>query len=170
MKLSDFPLEKQLLSVHDWIKSADQKISIAFALINGILIAVSIPLTKIILANISLITQPLLFILLSEFIILYTISEIYALRALIPKITSEDSKSSLLFFGSIATLTSSQYKERIAKLSAMQLQNDYISQITICSEIALKKHSRLTGSLLSFAFAIFFLIVFLTAFLAQIPA
>lgn len=168
MRLSDFPLEKQLLSVHDWIKSADQKISITFALINGVLIAISIPLVKLIFANISLLNQPLLFILLVESVVLYILSEVFVLRALIPKVTSKDSKNSVLFFGSIAFLEPAEYRQKIAKLSKKQLEDDYISQITISSEIALKKHSRLTVALLTFSISILFVSAFLAIFLTQI--
>jgi len=168
MKLSEFPLEKQLHTVHDWIKSADQKISVAFALINGVLVAISIPLAKLIFANLSLLSHPPLFILLAEFVTLYIMSEIFVLRALIPKVSSDYSKNSLLFFGSVASLKPTEYRKKIEKLSKKQLEDDFVSQITTSSEIALKKHVRLTASLVTFSLSILFMSVFLVILLTQI--
>lgn len=164
MNISHFNLDKQLDRVHEWIKSADQKVSIAFAVENGVIIALSVPVIRLISNNVTLITNPFVFILLVEAIALFIIAEIYAISALIPQIKPRNIGSNV-YFGSISGKTFEEYKKEIGSTSKSEHTNDMLNQIVVSAEIASKKHNFLRASLMFFSVAVFMSLLFFLSFL-----
>jgi hypothetical protein len=146
MKVSQFNLEKQLDRVHEWIRSADQKISIAFAVENGIIIALSVPVINILLLHPKILESPVIFVLLCETIILLLVAELYAITALIPNVRPRK-LGSIVYFGSISNQDYKSYGKSIRSYTRKELEDDLLNQVTISSEIAYKKHNYLKASL-----------------------
>ncbi len=163
MKTKEFDLSKQLDRVHEWIKSADQKISITFAVENGVIIALSVPLIATISSHLSLITIPIIFILTTEVVSLFLIAGVYAIFALLPNIKPR-SLDSIIYFGSIKNRTYTEYGTQIKSNTVRMFNNDMLNQISISSEIAFKKHNYLKASLYYFMTAIVMTILFYIIF------
>lgn len=161
MKISQFNLEKQLDRVHDWIKSADQKISISFAIINGVSLAFIIPTSKIIIDHTTYLTSYAFTISLIEALVFLAIAEVCSLLALFPRLKSKLSSKSILYFGSICNMSSKEFKERIRSETSNDLHDDYINQLVISSQICSIKHHQLKNAIQAFVVSLIFMFILL---------
>ena len=144
MKQKD--LEKQLVRVHDWIKSVDQKISVALVLEIGIVALLSRPMTAM-LSELypSVSTSQALLAALIIFLFGYAVFK--AVWALKPRTKMPKRMTSLIFFESIAGMSLKDYSKKVTKLSVSDYEEDLKSQIHISSVIARTKHRSLAMSL-----------------------
>lgn len=161
MKHSEYPLTAQLNTVHDWIKSADQKIGISFAVINGVALAFIIPSSKIIIENTEYLTNFIFFISLIEVLVFLAIGELCAVLALFPRLKSKVPAKSLLYFGSLATMTPPELRKIIKNTSIKELEDDYVNQLIVSSQISSTKHAQLKNAIQAFIVALIFMFIFL---------
>ncbi len=146
-------LEKSLLRVHDWIKSVDQKISIALVLEAGVLAILMKPTYSLFMRLHP--TQGWQIIsLLTISIVVFGAAMLKALIALAPRLRPPRSGSSVLYFGTIAKMDAKTYSKKVKKLKSGEYEDDLISQIYISSVIAQKKHKALADSLYSMVFSL----------------
>jgi len=139
-------LENNLLIVHEWIKVADQKVSI-FLAFQGIVLTMLFPGTfSWVVQNISCFN--FIFIILSIGLIL--IGFYKSISAIIPRLTKDDKKKSITYFGDIAKFDLAKFREAVKKISKEQYEDELIEQIHISSRIAIKKYSQFRGAIFYF--------------------
>ena len=139
-------LENNLDRVHEWIKSADQKISIWLAFQGIFLTIVAQPIVNI-LKSIKHIDLRTVIFLISLILISYSLYK--TISAMSPRIKSNKHRS-LLYFGDIGSISIKKYKSKLKNYSDDDLINDLILQIHISSKIAIKKHKKFNTSLILF--------------------
>jgi hypothetical protein len=161
MKITSYPYQEQLNKIHGWIKSADQKTSISFAVINGVSLAFIIPTSKIIIDHTAYLGNYVFVTSLVGTLVLLSISEFCTLMALFPRITSKLSSKSILYFGSISNMTPEELSAQIKNTTPATLVDDYVNQIIISSQICVAKHSHLKNSVQSFIISLIFMFTFL---------
>jgi hypothetical protein len=142
-------LEASLLRVNEWIKAVDQKISIALVFEVGVITIISKP-TYSALVTYSRHNDTTLMLALAASAIVFACSLIWAIFALRPHIKSPQPSSSLIFFGSVASLSLKKFNVAVKKATGSSYSQDLTEQIHINSGIALKKHMLLSQSLLIF--------------------
>lgn len=146
-------LEKSLLRVHEWIKSVDQKISIALVLEAGILVILLKP-TYSFLMRIQPSQGLYITVLLVTALVLFGMAIIKAIVALAPRLRPPKDTSSILYFGSIAELDLKSFSKKVKKLKSTEYSDDLIHQIHVSSAIARKKHTALADSLYLMVFSL----------------
>ena len=149
-------LELMLNRVHDWIKAADQKVSI-FLAFQGVVLAIlfsnfsSRELTDI------LILSYLEFVLLMLSVILFSLSVYKSISAIIPRLTKDKSQRSLTYFGDIAQFEFNKYSDILKTANNSIYRSDLIDQIYISSKICTYKHAEFSDAIISFILAIILL-------------
>lgn len=153
-------LEATLTRVQDWIKSADQKVSILFA-VEGLFITLIFPSsvlwTKSILQEghcLSLLTG-----ISGVVVLLFSLYKVSV--AITPRLHRKGDAKSLLYFGDISKRKLADFKEKIKKLTPEEYDEQLAEQVHTSSRIATSKHEHLRDSLLAFMLA---LVLLLTSF------
>jgi hypothetical protein len=144
MKKED--LENNLIRVQDWIKSADQKVSIWLAF-QGIFLTIIIQYIANKIKNVKYFDFNILLFLTS--ITLIGLSIYKAALVIVPRIKNGKHKS-ILYFGDIGSISLNDYENIIKKYSEADFERDLISQIHISSKIAKRKHEEFRDSLILF--------------------
>lgn len=150
-------LEKVLNRIHEWIRAADQKISI-FLAFEGIIISIlSIPTINWIGKNYSNFNNTnLILLIVSLFLFIYGF--IKTVIALGPVLKNKNSRH-FTYFGNIANFELKEYKSLLNKVSREDYKDELQEQIFISSKIANRKHIYFGDSLILFYLAIIFLIL-----------
>ena len=158
-------LEKNLTRVQEWIKAADQKISILFAFEGVMITLFSVPIFQwlgshwFLFSFLSTLTCVASFFLLSW-------GFIKLIFSLAPQISRTYDKKSLIFFGDIAKVSLQEYSVAVDEMTEVQYREDLIEQIFTSSQIALIKHKSFKESLYFFVWGVFMLAVtYLSSFL-----
>lgn len=154
MKKED--LENNLLRVQEWIKSADQKVSIWLAF-QGIFLTIIIQYIANKIRHVKHFDINILLFLTSVTLLGFSIYK--AALVIVPRIKNGKHKS-LLYFGDIGSLSLSDYENRIKKYSEVDFEKDLISQIHISSKIAKRKHEEFRDSLILFIVGSVLLVLF----------
>lgn len=146
-----------LTRTDDWIRAADQKVSI-FLAFQGVVLTILIPVLA------SWIKENYLIISCWQFYILgvgtaMVIAGIFkSTLAVIPRLKNKSHKKSILYFGHIAQFDLADYKKKISEISDDQYLDEVISQTYVLSIIALKKHQHFRGSILLFLIGLLLLL------------
>jgi hypothetical protein len=142
-------LESNLSRVHEWIKAADEKVSIWIAF-QGIIITIATPYfsSQIVPKMIehSCITIGLSF-LGAAFL---AISLYKSISAIIPRLKTKAGKKSVIYFGHIAGMSLAEYENALNVYTEQEYEQDLRKQIHISSQIALRKHKEFRASILTF--------------------
>ena len=138
-------LTKNLQRVHEWIKSADMKVSI-FLAFEGVILNFLIPEIKLFYSNHSNNELYIFTALLVASSVLYSYSICKLIFALISRTQPGRYKQSLSFFGDIAKQSLKEYKLQIENAGKKDIENDLIVQTHTSSIIATKKHSAFRDS------------------------
>ena len=146
-------LEKSLLRVHEWIKSVDQKISIALVLEAGILVILLKP-TYSFLMRIQPSQGVFITVLIISALVLFGMAIIKAIVALAPRLRPPKDTSSVLYFGSIAQIDLKSFSKKVRKMKSGDYTQDLTQQIHVSSTIARKKHRALADSLYLMVFSL----------------
>jgi hypothetical protein len=151
-------LQKNLERVHEWIRSADQKVSI-FLAFEGVVLSFLIPEIKSFYTNhpnsgLKFFTTLLI---ISSAIYFYSICKL--LFALISRTQPKQHKPSLSFFGDIAKETLKDYRRQTQNAKSEDIEDDFIIQIHVSSVIATKKHSAFITSIKLFAYSMAILVL-----------
>jgi len=142
-------LENNLNRVHEWIRAADQKVSI-FLAFQGVVITFLFP--KLLswsprsLGSIS--WASILALLAGLIFLLYGL--IKSVCALIPRLKKKTKGESFIYFGDIAEMNFGYFKKGLAKLDGKDYENELIKQIYISAKIAKTKHQQFGDSIISF--------------------
>lgn len=162
-------LEANLTRIQDWIKSADQKISIWFAF-QGVFITLITPyfLTKTFFVRLLTFCSSQIFILVTGFgFIAYGIFN--SASALVPRLKNNTGKKSMIYFGDITSLNLDDFKKELNSYSESDYEEDLKRQIYISSKISSKKHKLFRNSIISFFVGILILgLLFLMMILERI--
>lgn len=151
-------LETSFSRINDWIKAVDQKISIALVFEIGVLALIAKPTYGRItleISGIGLKTETLILITAE----LLALSVLWAIFALKPHTGRKKEGSSLTFFGSIAGMSLTTFKNRMRSVTEAQYKTDLTEQIHINSGIAHKKHRLLSQSLTLFVIGMLFWLI-----------
>jgi len=162
-------LEENLIRVQDWIKSADEKISIWLAF-QGVFITLMAPYLFAQTFFVRLLTfcLPQILILVSGLVFIgYGIFN--AVSALVPRLKNSTGKKSLIYFGDISSLNLEEFKKELKLYSQSDYEEDLKKQIYISSKISSKKHKLFRDSIISFFIGILILaLLFLMMILGRI--
>ena len=140
--LKNDELERILNRVHEWIRSADQKISI-FLAFEGILVILVAPSVVKCLQFTVHACHPLYFLLLciGTGLILYSLYKMI-FEALMPRVSHTLTTRSVLFFGDIASFKLADYHKLLEEIDDNEMNADFVSQIHASSIIASLKHTK----------------------------
>jgi hypothetical protein len=140
--LKNDELEKILNRVHEWIRSADQKISI-FLAFEGILVTLLAPSLMGWLRFAVRACRPFSFLLLcvGTGLIFYSFYKMI-FEALMPRVSHALTARSVLFFGDIASFKLLEYQKRVEEINDDEMKTDFVSQIHVSSVIASAKHAK----------------------------
>ena len=140
-------LESILNRIHDWIKAADQKVSIFFAF-QSIVVTLMVSNISALFSGVIYKIPLLLIILLAFSIFLMFYGCFKSLQALIPRLKYSDTNKSLIYFGDIAKLDFNDYNKAINNMNDKDYSEELIKQIYVSSRIATKKHEHFRDSLI----------------------
>jgi len=141
-------IENNLNRVHEWIKAADQKVSILFAL-EGIIITF-IFTDVVIWVKRTIETGRCYSVIVGiggGILLLFSVYK--AVVAIMPRIKRKNNGGSLLYFGDIAKMKLSVFKERTRKVSKEKYEEQLLEQIHASSVIAASKYTHLKDSIWS---------------------
>ncbi len=146
-------IESILNRIHDWIKSADQKVSI-FLGFQGVILAVLLQKTinTPTLFIRDYLNLPVVFLYIGTFVLLYSLYK--SIMALFPRLKKDSNTKSISYFGDIAKLELNDYRKDVNATSDENYIDDLISQIHISSKIADKKHRYFAEAIILFTIAI----------------
>ncbi len=154
-------LKENLFIIQDWIKSADQKVSIWFAF-QGIFLTFIMGYFFDFLSSLSDKVLPfknMFVLLILSILVLIGFSAYKSICVIFPRIKN-NSKKSLLYFGDIGNMTKKEFNYRLKNYSEKDYKKDLISQIHISSLIATKKHKNFRDSIIYFAIGFVLLLVY----------
>lgn len=124
--------QRELDRVSEWIRAADAKVSIVAAIDIGMLAAVATAAASsgppLALATIAIVLGG----------VFPAISLALASRALLPQLVP--SSKSLIFFGTVAGLSTAEYESQLSKRTEEDYLRDLVAQSHINSTIATSKH------------------------------
>ena len=144
--MKDEELEKSLARVHEWIRSVDQKISIALVLEAGVLVILMKP-TYTFFMRLHPSPGVLVVVLLVATMVLFGAAMLKAVIALAPRLRPPKSTKSVLYFGSIATMELKAFSRKVKRAKKDDYATDLIQQIHVSSVISQRKHQALADSL-----------------------
>lgn len=153
-------LEQTLDRINEWIRAADQKISI-FLAFQGVFLALLAPefirwtITVLIASSWSF-----FFMILTLVFLIAAIGK--SIEALASRLRGE--KESLIYFGDIAKFELQNYKEKLDNMTAINYRDQLIEQIHTVAKISLKKHKDFRVSIALFALGVFTLAISLSIY------
>jgi hypothetical protein len=151
-------LETNLKRVHEWIVAADQKVSI-FLAFQGVLLTLLFPnifsWTKNNFYNFSY--YNLLFLIIGIFLTIYSLYK--STSAIIPRVTKDGNKKSIIYFGDIAKFNLKDFKKATKETNNDEYEIELVEQIHISSKIATKKHSQFRDAIFTLFAGIILLII-----------
>lgn len=142
-------LENSLNRVHEWIRAADQKVSI-FLAFQGVVITIIFPKVISWVSNrfSSLSWFGILVILIG--FVCFLCGLIKSACALIPRLNKKTKERSLTYFCDIAKMDLNDFKKEIAALDEKGYENELVKQIHISAKIAKTKHEQFRDSIVIF--------------------
>jgi hypothetical protein len=147
--LSKNDLETNLERVHEWIKAADQKVSIFLAFQGVVLTLLFASIFSWATENLKTLPCKRLLLFVSGTILIgYSIYK--STSAIIPRLAKDKKKKSITYFGDIAKFDFGDFKRAIKETSADEYQNELIRQIHISSKIAARKHYQFRDAIFLF--------------------
>lgn len=157
-------LENNLNRVHEWIRTADQKVGI-FLAFQGVVITIVIPkvMNWIFIELRILSWLDILVILIGLVLLFYGL--IKSVCALIPRLNKNTKEKSPIYFGDIAEMNLSDFKRELTELNEKGYEDELIKQIHISARIAKTKHRQFRDSSISFLLGLAilgFVYIFLT--------
>lgn len=151
-------LESNLVRVHEWIRAADQKVSI-FLAFQGVVLTIIFPaVSSWVLVNVKNFSYTILVILTTAFVLIgYSIYK--SASAIIPRLAKDEKQKSITYFGDIAKFELENFKKNIKQMSTEEYENELIEQIHISSKIASRKHIQFRDAIFIFFGGMFLLAI-----------
>ncbi len=150
--------EKILDRIHEWIRSADQKVSI-FLAFQGVTVTFVFPnleIFKKILSIQNYTFQIFVSIFFMIGFVLVVLGIFKSLFAIIPRVKKKTNKS-LMYFGAIAEMGLSEYRKYINGADEHKYHDEIVDQIYFSSGIAQKKHILFSDAVISYITGFIFL-------------
>ncbi len=148
-------LEISLGRIHEWIRAADQKVSILLAF-QGVLATIAAPRLFDLITEAVRDYHPLSFLALAVACYFSFDSFLKIFHALVPNIHNGHLRRSITFFGDISSFSLQEYQQRLDSASDADYREDLVQQIHTSAKIATTKHQNFTAAIKSFALAIGF--------------
>lgn len=142
MKIETY--EKNLNRIHEWIKSADQKVSIFIAFET---VLIGIILQKLITINFTKSACVTIIFIAGVVILIWSLLKL--IMGIIPR-TGKKLPKSITYFEAIALMDLGDYKKFVLESEDATYLNEIIEQTHISSKIASKKHSLFREAVLLF--------------------
>ena len=148
---------ENLKRVNEWIRGADQKISI-FLAFEGVLITILIPnYSKTITARFTTHTISLLNeVLIVSAMLAFLVAVVSTLFAIFPRVSNK--AKSHLYFGSINTMGLTRYRDGIKNMTQEKYFEELSEQIYTNSDVAVKKYYWFQVAIIAFIIEISLLI------------
>lgn len=151
-------LQNNLDRVHEWIRSADYKVSI-FLAFQGLMTVLVITdlferLSKSVLINVSLDS-----LLISIILITLSYSILKSFFALHPRLNLNTSRKSATYFHDISKRTLASFRRFIKKIDQEHYKQDLIEQIYYASKVAEYKYIHFREAMILFVVAFFFILL-----------
>ena len=147
--LTKSDLEVNLGRVHEWIKAADQKVSI-FLAFQGVVLTILFPTVFSWLMRHWVGLQSILQFLLIVGTILIIYSLYKSAMAIIPRLNKDEKRRSITYFGDIVKFKLEEFKNAIDLMSEKEYEQELIDQIYVSSFIAKRKHLEFRLALIIF--------------------
>lgn len=147
--LTQTNLETNLERVHEWIKSADQKVSIFLAFQGVVLTLLFTNIYSWVVNNLTAFSIFNLIIFISG-IVLIGYSFYKSTLAIVPCLIKDKKTKSITYFGDIAKSNINDFKKIIKKIDVEEYKNELVEQIYISSKIAVTKHSQFRDAIFTF--------------------
>lgn len=141
--------ENNLDRIHEWIKSADQKVSI-FIAFQGVILTL---LFSDIFLWVKRVIQNLSFIevlTITSGVVLIGFSIFKSISAIIPRLKNHKGRKSITYFNDIAGMDLKEYKKRLKETNDGEYEDELINQIHISAIISKKKHGEFRESIITF--------------------
>lgn len=150
--------EKNLARIHEWIRAADQKLSIFVALQAALILAV----TPLFLTELAEKQSTLGWQIVTVIVVAYIFFGCGLVACLISlysnlKVKQKGKKESitedqlsLTFFNHISNMTSESYKKRMRGMNKKTYEEELLSQVYVSANIATKKHRFFNAALILF--------------------
>lgn len=150
--------EKNLARIHEWIRAADQKLSIFVALQAALILAV----TPLFLTELAEKQSTLGWQIVTAIVVAYIFFGCGLVACLISlysnlKVKQKGKKESitedqlsLTFFNHISNMTSESYKKRMRGMNKKTYEEELLSQVYVSANIATKKHRFFNAALILF--------------------
>ena len=153
-------LEKNLDRVHEWIKAADQKVSI-FLAFQGVVIVILMPYIQDLFSKYQSVCSVYRMPLVLGSVVLMSYGLLKSAMALIPRLKNHIKKS-LIYFGDISAMKIEDFKKDLENMSEADYKQQLIEQIHVSSRIAAVKHKQFKDSVLLFILGLgLFILIYL---------
>jgi pycsar effector protein len=163
MKINDRRdvLEKNLISIHNWILGLDQKV-MGFIALQGIILALLIPgylksITDRFKTPHAITFINAVLVIISAGFLGYSIFK--SLSAIYPRIGKKKTNKSHLYFGGITNYTSINYKQDMRKITENEYIEELIDQTYINAGIAERKHKEFRDAIKFFVIGMVIFII-----------
>jgi len=160
-------LENNLNRIHEWIRSADQKVSI-FLAFQGVVLTILMPDVFRWTVQNFLNFSPLHILLILSATVLLAYSIFNTISALMPRLKKKIKQTSLIYFGDIANFQLPEYQKALNGLTNETYSSELISQIYISAKIATTKHKQFQDSIILFIIGLIFLFAVYLIFTAPV--
>lgn len=150
--------EKNLARIHEWIRAADQKLSIFVALQAALILGVTPMFLTELAQKQSMVGWQLIIAIIAAYVF-FTCGLIACLISLYSNLEVKqkgkkesitEDQLSLTFFNHISNMTSESYKTRMRRMSKKTYEEELLSQVYASAGIATKKHRYFNASLVLF--------------------
>jgi len=144
-------LEVNLARIHEWTRSADQKVSIFLAFQGVVLTLLFTNIFSLVVDNLkNLPCKTLSIILIISGITLAGYSVYKSISAIIPQLNKDKKRKSITYFGDIAKFNYQDFRKEIKEINIDKYEIELIEQIYTSSKIVALKHSQLRDAIFSF--------------------
>lgn len=147
--LEKVDLETNLLRVHEWIRTADQKASIFLAFQGFVLTLLFESVSSWIARYLSSAPYMILILVLAG-TTLIGFSVYKSISVVLPRLTKDGRKRSITYFGDIARFELSEFRKTLKEIQIDEYENELIDQIHVSSRIAAKKHVEFRDAIFAF--------------------
>jgi len=154
--MNQLDLEQNLQRVQEWIKAADQKVSIFLAFQGAVISLFFADTLNWLKVNLNQLSWLLATLYISG-VVLIGYSVYKSVSAIVPRLKHHSGKKSLTYFGDIANLELNDFKKKIKGMSDADYEDELIEQIHISAKIAARKHFQFRDSIIMFFLGMFLL-------------
>jgi hypothetical protein len=159
-------LENNLQRIHEWTRSADEKVSIFLAFQGIVLTLLFERVFSWTKNNFTLLCNGYYVIAVIIALVLIAFSIHKSTSAIRPRLNG-GKKKSIIYFGHISSLDSESFKKEVKNTNQNDYEDQLIDQIYISSKIASRKHTQFRDALICFLGGLAVLVIVFIIFSLQ---